>query len=124
MGSSNKSFGMVFGVFFSILLAYSFYKNQSLNIYYLTLASLFFILGFLNSRILTPLNKAWIKFGELLGMIIAPIVMAFVYFLVIFPTTILLKLFGKDLLGLKINKNSKSFWTLRKNKLNTMNNQF
>ena len=124
MGSSNKSFGIVFGVFFSILLAYSFYKNQSLNIYYLTLASLFFILGFLNSRILTPLNKSWIKFGELLGMIIAPIVMAFVYFLVIFPTTILLKLFGKDLLGLKINKNSKSFWTLRKNKLNTMNNQF
>ncbi len=124
MNSSNKSFGIVFGIFFSILLAYSFYKNQSLNIYYLTLALLFFILGFLNSRILTPLNKAWIKFGELLGMVIAPLVMAFVYFLVIFPTTILLKLFGKDLLGLKINKNSKSFWTLRKNKFNTMNNQF
>ena len=65
MGSSNKSFGIVFGIFFSILLAYSFYKNQSLNIYYLIFALLFFILGFLNSRILTPLNKAWIKFGEL-----------------------------------------------------------
>ena len=124
MSSSNKSFGIVFGVFFFILLAFSFYKNQSLNVYYLTLALLFFILGFLNSKILTPLNKAWIKFGELLGMIIAPIVMAIVYFLVIFPTTILLKLFGKDLLGLKINKSSKSFWTLRKSKFNTMNKQF
>jgi len=106
------------------LLAFSFYKNQSLNVYYLTLALLFFILGFLNSKILTPLNKAWIKFGELLGMVIAPMVMAFVYFLVIFPTTIILKLFGKDLLGLKINKSSKSFWTLRKSKFNTMNKQF
>jgi len=124
MSSSNKSFGIVFGVFFFILLAYSFYKNQSLNVYYLTLALLFFILGFLNSKILTPLNKAWIKFGELLGMVIAPMVMAFVYFLVIFPTTIILKLFGKDILGLKINKNLKSFWTLRKNKFNTMDNQF
>lgn len=124
MNNSNKSFGIVFGIFFSILLAYNFYKNQSLNIYYLIFALLFFILVFLNSIILTPFNKAWIKFGELLGKLIAPIVMAFVYFLVIFPTNILLKLFGKDLLGLKINKNSKSFWILRKNKFNTMNNQF
>jgi hypothetical protein len=124
MISSNKSFGIVFGIFFSILLSYSFYKNQSFNVYYLTLALLFFILGFLNSKILTPFNKTWIKFGELLGIVISPIVMAIVYFLTIFPTTILLKLFGKDLLGLKIDKNSNSFWIIRKNKFNTMNKQF
>ena len=124
MSNSNRSFGIFFGLLFLILFFYNFVQSWSFNFYYLLLAFLFLILGFLNAKILTPFNKAWIKFGELLGVIISPIIMGFIYFLVIFPTKIILKLFGKDLLLLKINKNSKSFWLKRKNKFNTMNNQF
>ena len=124
MLNSNKSFGIFFGLIFLFLSLYIFFQSKSFNFYYLFLAFLFLILGFLNAKILTPLNKAWIKFGELLGIIIGPIIMGFIYFLVIFPTSVILKLFGKDILGLKINQNSKSFWLQRKNKLNTMNNQF
>ena len=124
MSNSNKSFGIFFGLLFLILFFYNFIQSWSFNFYYLLLAFLFLILGFLNAKILTPFNKAWIKFGELLGVIISPIILGFIYFFVIFPTNIILKLFGKDLLLLKINKNSKSFWLKRKNKFNTMNNQF
>jgi hypothetical protein len=83
----------------------------------------FLFLGISNSKILTPLNKLWMKFGLLLGNIVAPIVMGIVYFGVVTPTGILLRLFGKDILMLKKNKNS-SYWLNKDNKNNNMKNQF
>ena len=81
----------------------------------------FLFLGISNSKILTPLNKLWMKFGLLLGNIVAPIVMGIVYFGVVTPTGILLRLFGKDILMLKKNKNS-SYWLNKDNKNNNMKN--
>ena len=83
----------------------------------------FLILGILNSKILAPLNKGWVKFGELLGRIIAPFVMFLVFFIILTPIGIILKLFGKDLLKIKKNKLLKSYWIHRKN-ITSMNRQF
>ena len=74
---------------------------------------IFLILGLLNSKILTPINKLWVKFGELLGKIISPIVMGVIFFVIVTPIGFLLKIFKKDILNLKIDNNQKSYWTKR-----------
>ena len=92
---------------------------------YLTSISLvFLVLGLFNSKILSPLSKAWIKLGEILGKIIAPIVMALVYFIILTPVSLLVRVFGKDLIGLKFKKNQNTYWIKRKKDLGTMDKQF
>ena len=81
------------------------------------------ILGVTNSKFLTPLNKTWVKFGELLGRIIAPLVMALVYFIILTPISLLLRVFGKDLLNLKYSKEN-SYWIKRDKNIGTMDKQF
>ena len=81
--SSNKSFGLLFFVFFLILALWPLKNGNSLNLFFITISGIFLILGLINSKLLSPLNKLWIKFGEILGMIIAPIVMALVYFVIL-----------------------------------------
>ena len=116
---SNKSFGYVFGVFFLILALFFFDNNFDLRTIILSIISvIFFILGFLNSKFLQPLNNLWTEFGYLLGKIISPIVMFIVYFGTVFPIKILTVLFGKDLLSLKFSSKINSYWVERKNKTN------
>ena len=124
MKNNNKSFGIVFSIFFGILFLYLYSKSSVFNYYLLSLSLIFLILGLTNSKILTPLNKSWIKLGDILGKIIAPIVMSIVYFLIVFPTKIFLFLIGKDILNLKINKNEKSYWQKRNRNYTSMDNQF
>jgi hypothetical protein len=124
MKNNNKSFGIVFSIFFGILFLYFYSKSSVFNYYLLSLSLIFLILGLANSKILTPLNKSWIKLGDILGKIIAPIVMSIVYFLIVFPTKIFLFLIGKDILNLKINKNEKSYWQKRNRNYTSMDNQF
>jgi len=124
MKNNNKSFGIVFSIFFGILFLYFYSKSSVFNYYLLSLSLIFLILGLTNSKILTPLNKSWIKLGDILGKIIAPIVMSIVYFLIVFPTKIFLFLIGKDILNLKINKNEKSYWQKRNRNYTSMDNQF
>ena len=87
-------------------------------------ALIFLILGLFNSKILSPLNKVWIKFGEILGRVIAPIVMAAVYFLILTPISLFVRLFGKDLISMKFNDSLKSYWIKREKNLGTMDKQF
>ena len=124
MKDNNKSFGIVFSIFFGILLLYFYSKSSVFNYYLLSLSLIFLILGLANSKILTPLNKSWIKLGDILGKIIAPIIMSVVYFLIVFPTKIFLFLIGKDILNLKINNNEKSYWQKRTRNYTSMDNQF
>ena len=84
---------------------------------------LFLILGLLNSKILTPLNKVWFKFGILLGKIVSPIVMGIIFFLVVTPIGLLMRIFKKDLLNLKFNKNN-SYWIKKTEPKSKMKNQF
>ena len=121
---SNKSFGLTIGFFSTLVFFYFFYITQEINIYLVTVSLFFLILGVFNSSILTPFNIIWVKFGDLLGIIVSPIVMMVVYFGVIFPTKIILRLFKKDILNLKTDKTAKTFWIESSKKFNSMNNQF
>ena len=111
--NSNKSFGILFFVVFLIVALWSFRGNyQDIRIIPLIIGLIFLILGLMNSKILTPLKNLWIKFGDLLGRVIAPIVMFFIYFVFISPFALLIRLLGKDLLNTKFNK-STSYWLKR-----------
>ena len=122
--SSNRSFGILFFLVFLGFGLWPLTKEMSPNIYLIIISVIFLILGLLNSKLLSPLNNLWIKFGEILGKVIAPIVMAVVYFLVLTPISLLVRLFGKDLIEMKFNNNVKSYWIKRKKHLGTMDKQF
>ena len=123
--SSNKSFGIVFFLFFLVVSIFSFNNNNNTSYYLIIISIIFLFLGLRNSQLLTPLNKLWIKFGFLLGKIISPIVMAIVYFSVVFVTKIFLVLIKKDILNLKLDKNIKTYWVNKNNnEKSNMKNQF
>ena len=121
---NNRSFGILFFIVFLIIGFYPMYKGENPNIFFLVLSLPFIILGLLNSKILTPLNKTWIKIGEILGLIIAPIIMAMVYFIFLTPISLIVRIFGKDLLNIKFNKKLETYWINRKKNLGSMNKQF
>ena len=121
--SSNRSFGIVFFIVFLLIAFYPLINQGEIRIWSVLISLLFLILGIINSKILTPLNKVWFKFGIFLGKIISPIIMGVIFFFVVTPTGIIMRLMGKDLLNLK-NNNSKTYW-IKKNVLkNSMRNQF
>ena len=122
--NQNRSFGLLFFVVFLALALWPLIKNEILNLYLLSISLIFLLLGLLNSKLLSPLNKLWIKFGEILGLVIAPIVMAIIYFAILTPVSLVVRLFGKDLLGLKFLKKNKTYWIKRKKDLGSMNKQF
>ena len=121
--SSNRSFGLLFFIVFLGIGLWPLKNNNDPNYILLALSSIFLILGIINSKLLNPLNKVWVKFGEILGMIIAPIVMGLVYFIILTPISLLVRLSGKDLLKLKKNKNS-TYWIKREKNIGNMDKQF
>ena len=122
--SSNRSFGILFFLFFLGFGLWPLTNEMSPNIYIIIISIVFQVLGLLNSKMLSPLNEIWIKFGEILGRIIAPLIMALVYFLILTPISLLVRAFGKDLLGLKYSKQQNSYWIKRKKEISTMDKQF
>ena len=121
--SSNKSFGLVFSIVFLIVSLLPLLNDGNIRIWSMVLATIFFSLALLNSSILNPLNKIWFKFGILLGNFISPIVMGLVFFAVVTPTSLLMRMFGKNLLGLK-NSNKKSYWIEKEKYKHSMRDQF
>ena len=121
--SSNKSFGLVFFIVFLIIAIYPIFKNGDIRIWSLIISFVFLILGLINSKILTPLNKMWFKLGLLLGKIVSPLIMLFIFFFVVTPIGLLMKILKKDLLNLKFN-NDKSYWIEKKGPKSKMKNQF
>ena len=122
--SSNKSFGLVFFVIFLIIALWPLLNDGNIRIWSIIVSIIFLILGLLNSKILTPFNKLWMRLGALLGIIVSPIVMGVVYFGIITPIGLIMKLFGKDVLNLKLDKNKKTYWTLKKKIPSKMKDQF
>ena len=120
---SNKSFGIVFCVFFLIVSLYPLINGENIRLWSLFLSIIFLILGLLNSRILTPLNILWFKFGIFLGRFVSPIVMGLVFFLVVTPTGLIMRMFKKDLLKLKKN-DLNTYWINRSEPKSDMKNQF
>ncbi len=122
--SSNRSFGLLFFIVFLIIGLWPLKNGESFNYYFIIISLIFLILGIINSPLLTPLNKLWVKFGEILGLVIAPIVMAIVYFIILTPISLIVRMFGKDLLGVNFSKKVNSYWIERKKKLGSMDKQF
>ena len=122
--SSNKSFGLLFFIVFLIIGFWPLLNDNSPNIFFFILAIFFLILGLINAKILTPFNKSWIKLGEVLGLVVAPLVMVAIYFIVLTPLSFLIRIFGKDLLKLKFDKKINSYWIEKDKKLGSMDKQF
>ena len=120
---SNKSFGIVFFVVFLLISFYPLLNSESIRLWSLIVSTIFLILGILNSNLLSPLNKLWFKFGIFLGKIISPIIMGIIFFLVVTPIGLIMRLFGKDVLNLKYN-DYKSYWIKKTGPKNKMKNQF
>ena len=121
--STNRSFGIVFFIVFLIVSLWPLLNNDQIRYWALFVSILFLLLGIINSKVLTPLNKIWFKFGILLGNFISPIIMGLVFFTVLTPTAFIMRAFGKDLLNLKKN-NKKSYWIEKSPIKSKMKKQF
>jgi len=120
---TNKSFGIVFFVFFLIVSIFPLLNNGNIRIWSLIISIIFLILGILNSKILTPLNQVWFKFGILLGRFVSPAVMGVVFFAIVTPTSVVMRVLQKNLLNLK-KGNKKTYWIERSKIKSKMKNQF
>ena len=121
--SSNKSFGIVFFVVFLLIAIYPLTNGGDIRIWSGIISFIFLVLGLLTSRILTPLNKIWFKFGIILGKIISPVIMAIIFFLVVTPTGLIMRILRKDLISLK-KSNKNTYWIKKNTQMTTMKNQF
>ena len=121
--SSNRSFGIVFFLVFLIISLYPLTYSEEIRVWSAIISFIFLVLGLFNSKILTPLNKLWFKFGIFLGKIISPIIMGLIFFFVVTPIGLLMRLLGKDLINLKYN-NNKSYWVEKNGPKSKMKDQF
>ena len=121
--STNRSFGIVFFIVFLIVSLWPLLNNDQIRYWALFVSILFLFLGIINSKLLTPLNQTWFKFGLFLGKIISPFVMGIIFFLVVTPIGLLMRIIKKDLLNLRFNKN-KSYWIEKNEPKSKMKNQF
>ena len=119
---SNKTFGLFFSVIFFLIYGWLFFRYQNNQVWLVILGVFFLVLGLLNSKLLNYPNLFWMKLGYFLGLIISPLIMGIIFFLVITPINILMKIFQKDIIGLK--KKGDSYWKNRNEKIKNMRNQF
>ena len=123
---SNHKFGYFFTFIFLIASMYFFFKEIIIAFYVLgTCSIVFFLVTLFKAKILRPLNKLWMSFGLVLGMIVGPIVMGFIFFIIFTPISIVMRLFGRDELLLKFQTKA-SYWTKRNNDIqsNSFSKQF
>ena len=120
---TNRSFGIVFFIVFIIISLYPLLHGENIKVWLLIISIIFLVLGLLNSKLLYPLNKIWFKFGLLLGKIISPIVMGIIFFLVVTPIALFMRLLKKDLLNLKFNQKN-TYWIEKSGSKSKMKNQF
>ena len=121
--SSNRSFGILFSIVFAAIAFWPLLNLGEIRIWSVIVSSIFLLLGLINSKLLYPLNLIWVKFGELIGKIVAPLVMALIFFIILTPIGLFLRLIGKDLLNIKLN-NNKTYWIKRDKKPGSMKRQF
>ena len=122
--SSNRNFGLVFFIVFLIISTWPLTNEEPVRIWSAIISLVFLVLGLMNSKLLTPLNKLWFKFGMILGAIVAPVVMGVAFFLVITPIGLFMKIIGKDLLKKRYDKKKETYWVKRDKPVSTMKQQF
>jgi hypothetical protein len=118
----NITFGLLFFVFFLIFGFYPLNSGGFIRIWSVVLSLVFLIITIIRPNLFTFLNKLWIQFGILLGKIISPIVMGLVFFFVVTPIGILVRVLKKDVMGLK--RGASTYWINREDKVQSMKKQF
>ncbi len=113
-GSSDRSFGLVFTVFFSIIGGIKLWVGSSWFWPWFVAAGLILLLALVTPRVLAPANRLWLRFGLLLHRIVNPIVMGLLFFVTVTPIGLMLRLFGKDLLHLRRDGETHTYWIDRK----------
>ena len=121
--SSNRSFGIVFFIVFLLIATYPLLNGNDVRVWSLLISFGFLILGLMNSKILSPLNKLWFKFGLILGKIISPLIMGIIFFVVVTPIGVVMRVLKKDLLNLKYNQ-KETYWIEKTGPKSKMKNQF
>ena len=121
--SSNRSFGIVFFIVFLLIATYPLLNGNDVRVWSLLISFGFIILGLMNSKILSPLNKLWFKFGLILGKIISPLIMGIIFFVVVTPIGVVMRVLKKDLLNLKYNQ-KETYWIEKTGPKSKMKNQF
>lgn len=121
--SSEKSFGVVFAIVFFLVGIYPLFFG-GVHYWALALSLLFVVLAYWAPGTLALPNKFWFKLGVVLGAIVAPVVMALVYFTTVVPVGLAMRFLKKDLLQQKLNKNVQSYWIERNQPLGSMRDQF
>ena len=119
---NNITFGILFFIFFLIIGLYPLVSVGVIRFWSVILSLVFLIITIIRPNLFTFLNRLWIQFGVFLGKIISPIVMGLVFFFVVTPIGMLVRILKKDVMGLK--RGASSYWINRKDKLQRMNKQF
>ena len=122
--SSNRAFGIVFATFFMVICLYPILQNNGVRLWALLISIILYFLSFFLPKAFIVPNKLWIKFGMLLGALIAPIIMGIIFILIVTPIGLIMQLIGKDVLNQKITKSVKSYWIKRNESVGSMKNQF
>ena len=120
---TERNFGLVFTVVFLIISFYPLWFGKNINIWSCIIAFIFFFFAIFLPKVLILPNKLWFKLGFLLGAIVSPIIMGIIFFFVVTPTGLIMKLFNRDLINLK-KSNKKSYWIEKKDIKSSMKNQF
>ena len=121
---SNRNFGIVFCIVFLVVSLWPLTYEEPIRTWSAILSLVFLILGLMNSKLLTPLNQLWFKFGMILGAIVAPIVMGFIFFLVVTPIGLVMRIMGKDLLNKKYDNKKNTYWIEKYENTGSMKRQF
>jgi multisubunit Na+/H+ antiporter MnhB subunit len=121
---SERGFGIVFGCVFALVAAWPLASGGDLRLWATAVSAVFFLLAATYPLCLAPLNRLWFRFGLAIGRIMAPLVMALIYFAAVVPTGLIMSLLGHDLLRQRIDKSADSYWIDRTDDVGSMKNQF
>jgi hypothetical protein len=121
---SERSFGLVMAACFAVIAAFPAVSGGSVRLWAVIVAAVLLVLGLCAPRLLRPFNVAWFRLGLAMHRVMTPLVMAVVYFLVMWPTALLLRLRGRDALRLRRDGRAASYWVARVPPPSSMKNQF
>jgi hypothetical protein len=110
---SNRSFGWTFTGFFTLVGSYGLWRGATAQSWALALALVMALVTLTHESWLAPLNRAWMAFGELLGQLVSPVVLGIIFFAVLTPTAIAMRLFGRDAMCRRWDRDAPSYWTKR-----------
>ena len=113
-GSSSRSFGLVMAGFFLAVGGWPMLRGGALRPWALGAGIAFGAVALARPSVLDPLNRAWIRLGLLLQRVVSPVVLGLLFFAVITPVALLMRLLGRATLSLGFDRSARSYWIDRR----------